>query len=218
MIDYHIQPEMQTISQTLNKKNAGQQIDSSLAGLEVLNMLNTKYIIYNEKARPIQNPYALGNAWFVDGYRFVDNAREEINALDGFNPAQTAIIDKDFSNQIENKNFSKDTSGTITLTHYEPNHLKYQSQADNDQLVVFSEVYYPHGWKLFIDGEPADIFRANYILRAAVVPKGKHTLEMKFGPQSYISGNNISSYSSIVLLILLILSITYEMYLYMKKI
>jgi hypothetical protein len=217
MIDYHIQPEMQTISQTLNKKNAGQQIDSSLAGLEVLNMLNTKYIIYNEKARPIQNPYALGNAWFVDGYRFVDNAREEINALDGFNPAQTAIIDKDFSNQIENKNFSKDTSGTITLTHYEPNHLKYQSQADSDQLVVFSEVYYPHGWKLFIDGEAAELFRTNYILRAAVVPEGDHTLEMKFEPKSYFVGNQLANYSSILLLVLLVLAIGYEIYIYIGK-
>jgi len=210
MIEYHIQPEMQQIMSTLQKKNAGQDIDSVLKQLEVLNMLNTKYIIYNKQAAPIQNPYKSGNAWFVDDYRLVPDAEAEINALDDFNPSRTAIIDKDFGGHVKGKNFRKDTSGRITLTRYGPRHLKYDHQSASQQLVVFSDVYYPKGWHLYIDGEPAEMFRANYILRAAVIPAGQHTIDMKFEPRSYYTGNTISNYSSMILMILLLLWLGYE--------
>ncbi len=217
MIDYHIQDEMQNISGVLQGKNINRQrINSILKEQEVLNMLNTKYIIYNQNQAPLRNEHRLGNAWFMDNYRIVPDAQSEINALNDFNPAQTAIIDKDFSDQLGDKNFSKDTSGKITLTHYEPNHLKYQSRADSDQLVVFSEVYYPKGWKLFIDGERADLFRANYILRAAVVPAGEHEIEMKFEPRSYYMGNKVSGIGSVILLIFFVLAVGYEIYKYFK--
>ena len=212
MIDYHIQPEMQSIMNTLNKESAGTQIDSVLQKLEVLNMLNTKYIIYNKQAAPIQNPHALGNAWFVDQYRMVPDAEAEINALDGFDPSQTAIIDQDFSQRIGDRSFSRDTSARIQLTEYSPNRLQYEYSASEEQLAVFSEVYYPEGWHMYIDGEEANLFRANYILRAALLPAGQHQVEMKFEPRSYYAGTTISNYSSMLLMILLLLWAGYEIY------
>ena len=117
---------------------------------------------------------------------------------------------------MEGKNFQKDTSGKITLTHYGPKHLKYDYQASSEQLVIFSDVYYPKGWHLYIDGEPAEIFRANYILRAAVIPAGQHTVEMKFEPRSYYMGSRISHYSSIVLFMMFILWLGYEIWSYFR--
>ena len=218
LIDYHIQNEMQNIINSLQGKGVNRQrIDSILKQQEVLKMLNTKYIIYNKNQAPLRNEHRLGAAWFVDDYKLVPDAQAEINALSGFNPAQNAIVDKDFNNYVEGKNFHKDTSGNIALTHYSPNHLKYEFQANSEQLVVFSEVFYPEGWKLFIDGERVDdLFRVNYILRAATIPAGKHNIEMKFEPRSYYMGNRISGYSSVILLIFVALTLGYELYGYFK--
>ncbi len=213
MIDYHIQPEMQQIMSHLKNQKNPRGLDSVLNKLEVLNMLNTKYIIYNKKSAPLRNAHALGNAWFVNDYRLVPDAEAEINALDQFDPYKTAIVDQDFSDFVGEKNFQKDTAGHIRLTQYGPKHLKYDYKASQQQLVVFSDIYYPHGWNLLIDGKKTDkLFRANYILRAAVLPPGEHTIEMKFEPRSYTMGNNISNYSSIILLALFTLWIGYEFY------
>ncbi|MGM0532841.1 MAG: YfhO family protein, partial [Bacteroidota bacterium] len=211
MIDYHIQDEMQEITNNLEDENINrQQIDNVLKNQEVLNMLNTKYIIYNKDQAPLRNDHNLGKAWFVDEYKIVADAQAEINALDDFDPKETAIVDQDFNEYLDDKKYNKDTTGNIELTHYEPNHLQYDYQAGSEQLVVFSEVYYPEGWKLMIDGEEADLFRANYILRAATVPAGKHEIEMKFEPKSYYMGDRISGYSSVILLIFLIGVIGFE--------
>ncbi|MFO7828221.1 MAG: YfhO family protein, partial [Bacteroidales bacterium] len=206
------------ISKTLQSDNAQQQLNQTLKKQKVLNMLNTKYIIYSKDATPVKNPHTLGNAWFVDDYEMVPDAMAEINALNDFDPAKTAIIDKNFETNISNlENPAKDTLGHIKLTHYEPNHLKYEYQADSKQLVVFSEVYYPKGWKLYIDGEEAELFRANYILRAATIPSGEHKIEMKFKPKSYYMGNKISGYSSIILILFLIGVIGFELFNKFKK-
>lgn len=218
MIEYHIQPEMQSIMNGLNKKKAtAGSVDTILGQAEVLNMLNTKYIIYNKQSAPIVNQHALGNAWFVDNYELAPDAEGEINALDQFNPSRTAIIDKDFSNNLESQSFQRDASGKIELFHYEPNHLKYNYQANSKQLTVFSEVYYPEGWTLYVDGQPTDMFRANYILRAAVLPEGEHTVEMKFKPRSYFMGSKISHYSSIALLIFTLLVVGWEIVRFFRK-
>ena len=213
MIEHHIQNEIQNISKTLQGDNVRQQLDQALKDQEVLNMLNTKYLIYRKNARPISNPHRLGNAWFVDDYELVPDAMAEIEALNDFEPAKTAIIDKKFEEELKGiKQLTKDTFGHINLTHYEPNHLKYDYQADSKQLAVFSEVYYPQGWKLYIDGKEAELFRANYILRAATIPAGEHEIEMKFKPKSYYMGENISGYGSIILILFLIGAIGFEGY------
>ncbi len=174
---------------------------------EVLNMLNTKYLIVpgqNNTPTLQINFTALGNAWFVRNYKIVPNADAELNALSNFKAAQTAIIDSRFEKDLASFKFSpNDTIGnTIKLTTYEPNHLTYVSNAKTDQLAVFSEIYYDKGWKAMIDGKEAPYFRANYVLRSMVVPAGKHTIEYKFEPRSYILGSKLSLAASILLLLL----------------
>ncbi|MFH2094975.1 MAG: YfhO family protein [Bacteroidota bacterium] len=182
--------------------------------MAVLNMLNTKYfIIPTEEKGPVpqQNPEALGNAWFVEQYRLVENADEEINALTDFDPAKEAIVDKRFASQLEGLNLQKDSTAAIHLLEYKPNHLSYESQTGSDQLAVFSEIYYSKGWNAYIDGQPAPHIRANYVLRAMKVPAGKHSIEFKFEPKMYYTGNTISLISSVLLILFIIGVIVYEL-------
>ncbi|MDP4289988.1 MAG: YfhO family protein [Bacteroidota bacterium] len=182
------------------------QYQLSKGNMEVFNMLNTKYIIVPDSASggiPKLNSNALGNAWFVRGYKIVPNADAEMNSLSSFKAKETAIIDSRFENQLQNFKFSNDTTGTIQLKKYAPNDLVYESKSKTDQLAVFSEIYYAKGWNASIDGKPAPYLRANYVLRAMVVPAGNHTIEYKFEPRSYILGTKLSLASSILLLLLL---------------
>jgi hypothetical protein len=180
----------------------------SKGNMNVFNMLNTKYfIVPDEKSGQPQmqiNMQAMGNAWFVNNAHMVNNADEEINALTNFVPAETAIYDKRFENQVKGHFIAKDESATIVLTNYEPNHLTYKSETSREQLAVFSEIYYDKGWNAYIDGKPAPYFRADYVLRAMIVPAGIHTIEFKFEPQVYKTGEKISYASSILLVLIAI--------------
>ncbi len=186
MIDYHFIPEMQ---QMIKGLQSGSQPDSVLNLLPAINMMNTKYIIYDLNSAPLPNPHALGNAWFVNDVNIVANADEEIASIKGIDPSNEAVIDKRFSEFVEGKKFRKDESGSIVLTEYEPNYLKYSTKANTDQLAVFSEIYYDKGWNAYIDGEKVPHFRVDYILRGMVLPAGEHTVEFKFHPKSYYTGN-----------------------------
>lgn len=187
MIDHHIAKEMQAAYQEV--ATAGGQMDSvNSAKFPVLNMLNTKYFIFpagqQGQTVPIENPYTFGNAWFIDKIQYVNNANEEIDAIGQVDLQQTAIVDSKFKEALKGVNEGyKDSLSTIRLTNYEPNQLVYETSSPQDGIVVFSEIYYP-GWTATIDGKPADIARADYILRAMNVPAGKHTIEMRFDPQS----------------------------------
>lgn len=187
MIDHHIAKEMQAAYQEV--ATAGGQMDSvNSAKFPVLNMLNTKYFIFpagqQGQTVPIENPYTFGNAWFIDKIQYVNNANEEIDAIGQVDLQQTAIVDSKFKEALKGVNEGyKDSLSTIRLTSYEPNQLVYETSSPQDGIVVFSEIYYP-GWTATIDGKPADIARADYILRAMNVPAGKHTIEMRFDPQS----------------------------------
>lgn len=174
--------------------------------MDVLNMLNTKYFIVPDKNRnpvPQRNPNALGNAWFVEEVNFVEDADEEIEALYNFDPSKTVIVDKRYKEEADT-DFHKDTGGYIRLTGYQPNKLDYEYMANGKQLVVFSEIYYPKGWNAYIDGTQAEHFRANYVLRAMMIPGGKHKITFEFKPKSFFVGNKISLISSSILLLLLI--------------
>jgi hypothetical protein len=174
--------------------------------MSVYNMLNTKYFIVpgQDKQPTVQiNMKALGNAWFVKHIEWVNNADEEINALTNFNPADTVIIDKRFEDNLKGFTIANDSTGIIKLKEYKPNHLTYESNAGTQQLAVFSEIYYAHGWDAYVDGKPAPYFRANYVLRAMLVPAGKHEIEFKFDPPVYRIGEKISLASSIFLLLML---------------
>ena len=183
MIEEHISGEMQGLYKAV--ADAGGEMEKlSPAEFPVLNMLNTRYFIFplqGGQTVPLDNPFALGNAWFVDEVQYVDDANEEIEAIHGFNPLQTAVVDKKFETLV--KAVPSDSTATIELVSYEPNYLKYEVNSDKGGTVVFSEIYYP-GWQSSIDGEEAPHGRANYIFRAMNVPAGKHVVEFKFDPDS----------------------------------
>ena len=188
--------------------------------MKVLNMLNTKYFIFpSQQGAPMvqQNPERLGNAWFVDNYKLVENPDSEIVALTDFNPKVTAIIDKRFTNFVEGYKTGVDSLGGIILTEYKANELKYKYNSKKDQLTVFSEIYYEKGWKAFVDGEEVPHFRVNYILRAMVLPAGEHEVVFKFKPKSYIIGSRISLASSILFVLVFLGFIGIEVKKYLKK-
>ena len=164
-------------------------------------MLNTKYYIYDLNNAPLPNTHALGNAWLVKDVKLVSSANDEITSLKNFDPKTVAIVNKNFEKELGGFK-SGSGEGEIKLTTYQPNYLKYDATiANTAQLAVFSEIYYPKGWKSFIDGKQVDHITANFVLRAMVIPAGKHQIEFKFEPGSYYTGNKISLASSILLLL-----------------
>jgi len=202
MIDHHITKEMQA---AYNEIATAQGKMDSVNGnsFRVLNMLNTKYFIFPSgkgKVAPIENPYAYGNAWFVGNVRYVNTANEEIEAIDSVLLTETAIVDASFKDKLKGiTNSYKDSLSAVRLTDYKPNHLVYETSSSKDGIVVFSEIYYP-GWTATIDGKPAEIARANYILRAMNIPAGKHTIEMAFDPKSIHVTESIA-YAGLALLL-----------------
>jgi hypothetical protein len=203
MIDRYIGKEMQTVSGGIAAAG-GNMAEVDPSGFPVLNMLNTKYIIMpasDGQPAPVQNPHVFGNAWFVGNVKYVDNANEEIDALKDVRLTETAVADvrfKDALNGVENT--GKDSLSDVRITSYRPNHLVYESSSGQGGVVVFSEIYYP-GWKATIDGQPAEIGRVNYILRAMNVPAGKHSIEMRFDPTSLKVTEGIAYGGLIVLVI-----------------
>jgi hypothetical protein len=188
--------------------------------MDVLNMLNTRYVIQPDESRKptvIPNTRALGNVWFVSEVKMVNNADEEIEALGDFNPEVTAIVDSRFRDAIEGFITEHDPASRITLIEYNPNHLKYQSNTTKDQLAVFSEIYYLHGWNAYINGNPAPHFRANYVLRAMIVPAGENLIEFRFEPNVYYTGEKISFASSLLLLLMVFGYAAYGLRNYLRK-
>jgi len=207
LIDYRLTPEMSSLRSALQKPDSSfQQI---IGGQSALNMLNTKYIIYNPETQPLVNPGALGNAWFVSEVKIVPNADAEIAALNNFNPKTTAIVDQRFSDKVTGINVVNDSSSAIKLTSYKPNHLTYETNSSGDHLAVFSEIYYDEGWNAYVDGKKVDYVRADYVLRAMKIPAGKHQVEWKFEPEVVATGGMVSLAGSI-LLILFFLGVVYK--------
>ena len=211
LIENYIQPEIGVITNTFSGKGITfEKILDMFKELQILGMLNTRYIIVNPDAQPLFNTSAFGNAWMVSNYKLVKNADEEIAALGKNDLTQTAIVDERFSEQLEGKVFKSDRAATISLSSYAPNHLVYQFDSHAEQLVVFSEIYYNKGWKAFIDGEEVPYFRTNYVLRALIVPGGKHNIEFKFEPRVWAVGETISFIASLLLILLLLGWIVWE--------
>jgi hypothetical protein len=174
--------------------------------MEVLNMLNTKYVIaegQDNQPQVRRNPGVMGNAWFVKEYKIVPNADSEMSALSTFKAAETAIIDKRFEEQVHGFTPQFDSTAAITMTSYKANDLVYKTKASSEQLAVFSEIYYPKGWNAYVDGKNSPYFRANYVLRSMRVPAGEHTIEFKFEPEVYNTGGNIAMAASVLLYLLI---------------
>ncbi|MFQ3676092.1 MAG: YfhO family protein, partial [Endomicrobiia bacterium] len=180
-----------------------QNIFDSKAVTPILNMLNAKYLIYNPNMPALLNKNALGNAWFVSKFTWAENADKEISLLRNINPANEAIIDQRFKDIIGNFTPSEDSLATIKLVEYAPDYLVYKSNSSKDMLAVFSEVYYPKGWRVRIDDKESKHFRANYVLRAMIVPAGEHTITFKYESEMYKTGVLISYICSILLLLLI---------------
>ncbi|WP_158828707.1 YfhO family protein [Mucilaginibacter lacusdianchii] len=174
---------------------------------DVLDMLNTKYIITadpkTQSARMQANPTACGNAWFVKSLKVAKNADEEMQAISSFDPKNEAIVDKRYTNLIDAKATDFDDAATIKLVTYNPEHLVYEAGTRAKQTAVFSEIFYDKGWKMTIDGVEQPFFRVDYVLRAAQIPVGNHKIEFTFHPTSYYTGEGISLASSIILVLLL---------------
>ena len=205
MIEHHISPEMQAAYKAI--ATAGGEMDSVDANkFRILNMLNTKYFILpagqQRQTVPILNPHAYGNAWFVNKVQYVNNANEEIDALDSIIPTETAVVDARFKDVLKGTTESyKDSLSSIRLTSYTPNRLTYETNNAQDGIAVFSEIYYPDGWHVTIDGQPAELARADYILRTMYVPAGQHTIEMRFDPTSLHVTEGIA-YGALALLVI----------------
>ena len=165
----------------------------------VLNMLNTKYIIYNPDSEPLENPCAFGNAWFVDNIRWVETPNEEFDAIATTSLRHTAIMNKEFQQKVGDFETGDSRSGEISLTECQPDKLSYLFNSEKEQLVVFSEIWSDTGWKLYLDGLEHPLLRANYLLRCALIPSGEHQIVMEYAPSIWKIGNRIQLITSLLI-------------------
>ena len=167
----------------------------SKVDIDVISMLNGKYIITQDndgQVKPMRNPGALGNAWFVDSIVTVSGAAQECDAIGQVNLRNTAVVGEDFAGFISGFRPGHDASASIKLNTYAPDVLTYTSNSSADGVAVFSEIYYPYGWNAYIDGKKVELFRVNYLLRALNIPAGQHEIRMEFRPESVRKGNILS--------------------------
>ena len=204
LIDLHLSKEMGALQNEIIESQ-GYLDTLSTSDFEVLNMLNTKWVIMpmqGGQTLPIENPNAFGNAWFVNKVRYVDNPDDEIDALGEVDLRTTAVVNQNEADLLKSSTVTpKDSLSTIQLTDYAPNKLRYQVDTKKDELAVFSEIYYPDGWQITIDGKPAQMLRANYTLRALPIPAGSSVVEFHFDPTSIKVTDGIA-YGAILLMLL----------------
>ena len=195
LIDAHISPETNPMIQSMRTMD-GQKyflLLSDTTDYPVLNMLNMKYaVVGNEQPMVVENPNAFGNAWFVDSVVVTNTPNEESDALNTINLHNTLVTDVQFKDFVKDFRPHHDSSAAIKLTKYAPDYVEYDYTAKEKGTVVFSEIYYPHGWNAYIDGKSADHFRANYTLRAMNVPAGKHHIRFEFRPATVEKWGKIS--------------------------
>jgi hypothetical protein len=217
MIEQYISPEMQQAMQAVAEAGGDMTQVKGDSIFPVLNMLNTKYFIFplqGGQTVPLQNPYTYGNAWFVDKLQFVKNANEEILAVGRVDLRHEAVADEKFKAQL-GEAVVQDTASIVKITSYEPNQLKYDVNSDKGGVIVFSEIYYP-GWTATVDGEPVELGRVNYILRALNVKPGKHEVVLSFFPKSVDTTETIANIS-LIILILVVLGAAFMEYRHRRK-
>ncbi len=228
LIERYISSEIKTIYKVVGKAETVQDVEKALPELKVVSMLNGKYIILGAEFSPVVNPHAYGNCWLVSGAVSAETPDDEIGLLASTDLKTTAVIGKDFVWALEaieavaEEDSTNSDGYSIELTHYAPNELRYSYSVDNERAAILSEIYYPKGWKAWIEpagsygevrgghyqptsaGHEIELFRADWMLRGAVLPAGEGTLIMRFEPDSYALGANISRASSILLILLLL--------------
>ena len=224
LIDKYITDEIYDVYGVVDNAATIQDVEAALPELKVVSMLNGKYIILGANYSPVVNPYAYGNAWFVSDFVAAANPDEEIALLGGTDLRTTAVIGDDFAwaRLTQTDSLGNDV---IELSHYAPNDLRYDFSTEAERAAIFSEIYYPKGWKAWIEpagvsgevrngryhptaeGKPVEIFRADWMLRGAIIPTGEGQLIMRFEPDSYQLGENISRACSILLILLLLAAV-----------
>jgi hypothetical protein len=212
MIEQYISPEMQRLMNAVAEAGGDMTQVNGDSICPVINMLNTRYLIFplqGGQTVPIQNPYALGNAWFVDKLTYAKNANEEIMKVGQIDLRHEAVADEKFQAQL-GEAVTQDTTSTVTIKGYEPNQLTYEVNSGKGGVLVFSEIYYP-GWTATIDGEPAELGRVDYILRALQVKPGKHEVVLSFFPKSVDTTETIA-YTAYAILILVLAGAAFMAY------
>ena len=211
MIEAHISPEMQKTMKAVAEAGGDMTKVNGDSIFPVLNMLNTKYFIMplqGGQTVPLQNPYAYGNAWFVDKLTYVDNANQEIDKVGKLNLRHEAVADAKFKEQL-GQSVPQDDTSIVKMTQYKPNNLTYEVKSSKGGVIVFSEIYYP-GWTATVDGQPAELGRVNYILRALNVKPGSHKVVLDFHPSSLKKTETVAYIGYVVLLLLLVVGIGVE--------
>ena len=211
MIDAYIAPEMQKTMKAVADAGGDMTRVNGDSVFAVLNMLNTKYFIMplqGGQTVPVQNPYAYGNAWFVDQVKYVDNANKEIDEVGKLNLRHQAVADAKFKEQL-GQSVPQDDTSIVKLTQYKPNNLTYEVKSSKGGVIVFSEIYYP-GWTATVDGQPVELGRVNYILRALNVKAGNHKVVLDFHPTSLKKTETVAYVGYAVLLILLVVGLVIE--------
>jgi hypothetical protein len=198
LIDVQLAPEIMRLQKELSTIRSEQDADSVFVNMNILNMLNTRYLIYHPSALPLLNKSAFGNAWLVDNIKFVDTPDDEISLLDKTNLKQTLLVDKRYASECPKTDFEKGDA-FIQLISYSPNELKYAFKSDTPQMAVFSEIFYYKGWQAYNGDKKLPHIRANYLLRAMYLEPGSYDITFKFEPKSYDIGNILALISSILL-------------------
>lgn len=220
LIDFRFDQEKRELFAALSTRDSTQyqKLQGALRGVTALNMLNCKYIILDPKGQPLRNPFAMGHAWVVANYEIASGANEADAAMDklqNLDLRAKMIVEEKSAGPLQGFQASLDPSATIRLTHWQSNEVRYQfsSTGGKEQLVAFSEVYYNSGkgWKAYVDGQPAEHFRCNYILRGMRVPAGNHEIVFKMEPQSYKTGESLALVFSLLLLAISAAAIFYDL-------
>lgn len=227
LLDQQIEPEMRYIQQSLGNVRSQDDIDSLFMHTPVLNMMNMRYLILNEDNKPLVNKMAYGNAWFVSDYKVLSDTSVagvaysasdlQMKMLSTVDLKKTALVESQFSKELEGKKLGFDPEASVVLTSYKPNELVYKSNSKTNGLVVFSEIYYPKSWIATIDGQEVAHFRSDWLLRSMVVPAGEHTIVFKCDAKTYWTLRSVSSILSLVLLLLLVGGLAYTGYGAYKK-
>ncbi len=221
LIDFHIAPEMSRVASDINAviptASTIADIEGGLKYYPVLAMLNTKYIVIDGNSYPLTYSQALGNAWFVERSRTAPTADAEMAALGEIDPAREAVIFDAQAAEGTAAEYPGASEGRIVLKEYSPNRLSYDVSAAARGLAVFSEIYYPAGWKAYIDGEEVPVLRADYTLRALLIDEGDHEVEFVYNPGSFTLGKNISLASSLAIILALAGCILYSFFYGHKK-
>ena len=208
LIDFYLQDELNGFISVLQTQPSPEAVSAALEDLHVLNMLNTRYIIFNPAAPPIENTANMGPAWFVKEVKLVETADAEILQLGEVDLEKTAIVNEDFADQVGELSYSG--AGSVEVEQYLPNYIRYRYSTPLKAILVFSEIYYQPGWQAYLDGEPVPHFRANFILRAMSVPAGEHVVEFKFEPQAIATAGIVNGIASGVVILLLLFSLFRE--------